>query len=69
VIIYSIFDSEHSEGSSYFATLAEARQARDEWYGGDAEIEKLWLVDLPPKKLAVRLLSGEGFVARREVVK
>lgn len=68
MIVYSITDWRGDSVTSYFATLRAARQARDEWYSGEAEIEKLWLVDLPPRQLAVRLLNGESFVASREVV-
>jgi hypothetical protein len=64
VIVYEIFDD---GGSSYFATLAEAREALREWYDGtEASIARLTLVDLPPRQLAVRLLNGQQFVARRE---
>ncbi len=68
MIVYSIFDSSGDGGSVYFATLREARQAQHDWYGGDLPpVERLTLVDLPPRALAVRLLNGESFVLRREV--
>ena len=70
IVVYSILDASGEGGSSYFATLTEARAAQRDWYGGDLPpIERLTLVDLPPRALAVRLLSGESFVDVREVVK
>ncbi len=63
VIVYSIFNG---DDTSYFATLGEARVALKKWYKGEGEIEKLTLVDLPPRQLAVQLLTGESFVAKRE---
>lgn len=57
-------------GSTYFATLAEARayykSYSAELYGG---IERLTLVDLPPRNLAAKLLNGQQFVVTREEVK
>jgi hypothetical protein len=65
VIVYSIFDD---GGTSYYETLADARVALWHYFGSQSEIERLTLVDLPPRKLAVQLLNGEQFVAKREVV-
>jgi hypothetical protein len=67
MIVYSIFDAEM--GSTYYARLRDARAAKRAWYGDGDLIEKLTLVDLPPRDLAVRLLNGEKFVSKRETVR
>ena len=67
MIVYSIFDPDNG-GTSYYETLGDARDAREHFFEGQAEIEKLSLVDLPPRALAVRLLNRESFVAKREKV-
>jgi len=66
VTVYCVFDAKEG-GSSYFATLREARAALSDFSEG-SEIERLTLVSLPPRRLAVLLLNGQGFVARREKV-
>lgn len=69
MFVFCIFDPD-SGGSSYYETLGDAREARARFYDPESEvaIEKLQLVDLSPRALAVRLLNGEGFVTGREVV-
>lgn len=66
MIVYSISYDDGDWGTTYYATLAEARVGLNHVPEG-TPIEKLTLVDLPPKKLAVQLLNGEKFVAKREV--
>lgn len=75
MIVYEITENGGDGRSYYYATLAEAREAFPDFvdadaevFGGPPEIEKLTLVDLPPRALAVRLLNGEAWVAEREAV-
>jgi len=48
---------------SLAAAKKAARDAAQEW-GEDVEVTRDVSVDLPPRELAVRLLSGQGWVAQ-----
>jgi hypothetical protein len=64
--VYEIFSD---GGSSYYATLRQAREARDKFFPPGTTIDKLTLADLPARQLAVRLLNHEQFVEKRETVR
>lgn len=66
VVVYCVFDAEYGS-SAYYPTLGKAREGLRDASPG-SEIERLVLVDLPPRQLAARLLNHEAFVSERTVV-
>lgn len=76
IILYEVgwFDEDAESGDcrEFFASLAAARKKeaflRRNPEVEDVEIERIVLVDLPPRKLLIAALNRTYFVASRETV-
>lgn len=64
--LFDVYDDEDEVGSTYFPTRTEAERYLKEYPpSGTWTLDRITLVDLPPRRLACRLLRGEGFVTQR----